>query len=91
MHQTQKLQLRRKAHHLQPVIILGQQGLTPQVHTAIEEALVAHELIKIRVNAEDKAKRQRFIQEILTQHHVECIQSIGHLVVVYRKSEKSER
>lgn len=88
MQQAHKLQLRRKAHHLHPVVILGQHGLTPQVHAAIDEALNAHELIKIRVNAEDKAQRKNFIEEILNHHHAELIQALGHLAVIYRKSEK---
>jgi len=86
--QAKKIQLRRQAHQLHPVVIIGQHGLTPEVHAAIDEALLAHELIKIRVNAEDKAQRQSFIGAIVAQHQADIIQTVGHLVVIYRKNDE---
>lgn len=86
MQQMKKIQLRRQAHKLHPVVLLGQHGLTPEVHLAIDEALNAHELIKIRVNAADKEARNAITQEILTHHHAELIQSIGHIIVIYREA-----
>ncbi len=81
----QKLQLRRKAHHLSPVVILGQEGYTAAVKQAIDEALLAHELIKIRVNAEDKSQRQQIVEAIVSDHQAELIQRVGHVLVIYRK------
>ncbi len=89
MQTVKKLQLRRKVHQLSPVVILGQHGLTPQVQLAISEALDAHELIKIRVNAEDKAQRKLITDEILSHQGAELIQSIGHVLAIYRQAKRT--
>ncbi|MCD6047787.1 MAG: RNA-binding protein [Gammaproteobacteria bacterium] len=86
MQQAKKIQLRRQAHQLHPVVLLGQNGLTPEVHLAIDEALNAHELIKIRVNAEDKEARKAITNDILNHHQADLIQSIGHIIVIYREA-----
>lgn len=77
-------ELKSKAHHLKPVIIIGGDGLTPGVHNEIDRALNDHELIKIRVNAEDRSERKLLTEEILKQHKAELIGSIGHIIIVYR-------
>jgi len=77
-------ELRSKAHHLKPVILLGAQGLTAGVHDEIEVALNAHELIKIRVNASNTEERDAMIADICVQHDADLVQKIGHVVVVYR-------
>ena len=77
--------LKAKAHSLNPVVMLGQHGLTEAVHAEIDNALTKHELIKIRVNAEDRTVRQQYIEQIVAQHQAELIQTIGHIMVIYRK------
>jgi RNA-binding protein len=80
--------LRSKAHALKPIIIIGNQGLTPAVHLEIERALEDHELIKIRVNAATREDRQEFIQAICEERQAELIQTIGHIAVIYRRKAK---
>lgn len=79
--------LRQLAHHLKPVVILGNAGLTQTVLAEIERALVDHELIKLRVNAEDRAARQRATAQICQETGAALIQSVGHVVVIYRRAE----
>jgi RNA-binding protein len=86
MQQAKKIQLRRQAHQLNPVVLLGQNGLTPEIHLAIDEALNAHELIKVRVNAGDKEERKVITEEILKHHQADLIQAIGHIIVIYREA-----
>ncbi len=88
MEKKQLLALRGKAHKLKPVVIIGANGLTEAVHQEIEVALESHELIKIRANAEDKATRRKMIDEICEQHNAKEINQIGHIVTIYRQSEK---
>ncbi|MCH9769769.1 MAG: YhbY family RNA-binding protein [Gammaproteobacteria bacterium] len=88
MNKDQILPLKRRLHKLKPVVIIGNQGLGDSVHAAIDEALNAHELIKIRVNAEDRAAREQMITAICEKHRAELIDKIGHIVAIYR--EKSE-
>ena len=82
-----KKTLKAAAHHLNPVVIIGAQGLTPAVHQEIEVALQAHELIKLRLNADNKALREATMMTILDEHHAVLIQKIGSTITIYRQSE----
>lgn len=83
-----KKDLKALAHHLNPVIITGNHGLTPAVHQEIDVALDAHELIKLRLNAGDRDARKLMTEEILTHHKAELIQQIGHTITIYRQTDK---
>lgn len=80
--------LATKAQQLDPVILTGAKGLTPAVHKEIDAALTAHELIKIRLNADDREMRQAMIDEIATKHKGTVVQKIGHVLVLYRANEE---
>lgn len=79
--------LATKAHGLRPIVIIGGKGLTENVHQEIEAALLAHELVKIRVNATDREERLAMITDILSQHESALVQQIGHVLVIYRKNQ----
>jgi len=81
---VRKKQLKSQAHSLKPVIMVGQSGLTESVLKEIEIALDTHELIKIKVRAE-KDERNVIRDQIITDTKAELIQSIGQVVVIYRK------
>jgi len=85
----QKKQLRAKAHHLKPVIITGQAGVTPALMAEINLALDHHELIKVRVNAEDRERRQELSSQICAETQAELIQAIGHIITLYRKTPET--
>ncbi len=78
--------LATKAHSLRPTVIIGGKGLTENVHNEIEAALLAHELVKIRVNAETREDRKAMIDDIISQHESALVQQIGHILVIYRKN-----
>lgn len=80
--------LRARAHHLKPVVIVGQASLSDAVLDEIELALNHHELIKIRVNAGDRDERRETIAAICEKTGAELIQTIGHVVSVYREAPK---
>lgn len=82
---AKKLKLRRQAHVLNPVVLLGQHGYTPAVHTEIDRALHDHELIKIKIPIEDREHRSAVMQQICQELRAELIQSIGKTLVIYRK------
>jgi RNA-binding protein len=79
-----KQELKGRAHHLKPVIIIGGDGLTPGVHNEIDRALTDHELIKIRVNAEDRVERKAITEELVNVHKADLVGSVGHIIIVYR-------
>lgn len=76
--------LRARAHHLDPVVMIGDAGLSRAVLAEADRALGAHELIKIRVLGDDRAQRQALLTEICSALGCAPVQSIGKLLVVYR-------
>ncbi len=81
-----KKQLRARAHALNPVVITGQAGVSEAVLNEINLALDHHELIKIRVNAEDRQQRREMSELICAETGAELIQSIGHIITIYREN-----
>lgn len=82
--------LKTLAHSRKPIVIIGSAGLTDNVIAEISNALDHHELIKIRVNAADKASRTKMIETICQQTHCTLVFAIGHVATVYRHAEKSK-
>jgi RNA-binding protein len=78
-----KKKLKSEAHSLNPVVMIGQSGLTDAVLAEIELALDHHELIKIKIRAE-RDERKLISEKICTQSGAELIQSIGQIIVIYR-------
>lgn len=78
--------LRQQAHHLQPVVIIGNKGLTPAVQQEIDICLEAHELIKIRLPTSERTVHEQMIAAIVDEQEAELIQTIGRVVVIYRRS-----
>jgi RNA-binding protein len=83
----EKKKLKALAHPLNPVVIIGQAGLTEAVINEINLALNAHELIKVRIRAE-RDERTVIREQICTETGSELVQSIGQVVVLYRKNPK---
>jgi RNA-binding protein len=77
-------------HHLNPVVSIGNNGLTEQVMKEIELALNAHELIKIKVSGDDRALRIKMLEDICEKSGAAAVHHIGKQLVIYRKSEKSK-
>lgn len=84
---TQKKHLKGLAHKLNPFVIIGSQGLTEAVHNEIEQVLNDHELIKIRINTETREERREMATAICEHHGAALLQTIGHIIVIYRPSQ----
>ena len=80
----QRKNLKSHAHHLDPVVMIGNEGLTSAVLKAIDEQLLAHELIKIRVFSDDRAARSELHGAICAELGAAPVQHIGKLLVVWR-------
>jgi putative YhbY family RNA-binding protein len=76
--------LRARAHHLHPVVIVGEAGLTQPVLKEIDASLKSHELIKIRVPGDDRAQRERLVEDICSKLEAGPVQIIGKMLVIYR-------
>ena len=75
---------RADAHHLDPVVMIGGEGLTPAVVKEADAALKAHGLIKIRVLGDDRAAREDICNQLCDQLDAAPIQHIGKLLVLWR-------
>lgn len=87
----QKSFLRSQAHHLRPVVMLGQRGLTDSVLAELGNAMDAHELIKVRIGGDDRESRVATIDEIIRETGADLVQRIGHIAVFFRRNEKKPR
>jgi RNA-binding protein len=88
MNKLLKKDLKAQAHHLKPVIIIGSKGLTPALIEETNYALQAHELIKVKVNGEDKSNRQAIAMSLCDQLKADFIQLIGSIAIIYRKNKE---
>ena len=82
--------LRARAHHLRPVVTIGNAGLTPEVSREIDVNLKSHELIKIRVLGDERTERKELIEAIRTATAAEPVQHIGKILVFYRPRPPEE-
>ena len=84
--QEQKKQYKSIGHHLKPVLIVADNGLTEGVLAEFERALNDHELIKIKVNILDREARLAAIAELCKAGKAELVQVIGKMALLYRKN-----
>jgi RNA-binding protein len=91
---AQRKEHRAAAHHLDPVVMIGGEGLTPAVQKEVDGALKAHGLIKVRVFSDDRASREAMLGQLAEELNAAPIQHIGKLLVLWRPvppKEKAER
>ena len=82
--------LRARAHHLQPVVMIGDAGLTARVLREIDANLKSHELIKIRVLGDDRHARDALMAAICAAADASAVQRIGKMLVIYRPGPPGE-
>ena len=85
---VQKSFLRAQAHSLNPVVTIGDAGLTEAVMKEAERSLISHELIKVKSHSRDKAARESQLKEVCETLHAAPVQHIGKILIVYRPAEK---
>jgi putative YhbY family RNA-binding protein len=81
---AQRRELRTLAHHLDPVVQIGQNGLTSAVLHEIDNALNAHELIKVRMFADEREVRAAALGEVCEKLAAAPVQTLGKLFILYR-------
>lgn len=83
---TQLRFLRARAHDLHPVVMIGAKGLTETVLREIESALDSHELIKIKDSSGDQTLRQARLKSICDTTACQPVQSVGNMLIVFRRA-----
>ncbi|MDP6775951.1 MAG: ribosome assembly RNA-binding protein YhbY [Candidatus Latescibacteria bacterium] len=87
---SQRTYLRSLAHHLQPVVHVGRDGVTEGLVEAVDQALGAHELIKVRF-LEHKTEKKALHQEIAQKTRSHPVGMVGHVAILYRQHPDEEK
>jgi RNA-binding protein len=82
---ARRRELKARAHKLDPVVFVGDAGLSAQVLAEIDRSLKSHELIKVRVNAE-RDDREAMLGKICLQTGAQAVQHIGKILVLFREN-----
>lgn len=82
--------LRARAHGLNPVVSIAQNGLSSAVLKEIDASLKAHELIKIRVYNDVRDEREAFLESICNELDAAPVQHIGKLLVIWRPTPEKQ-
>jgi RNA-binding protein len=85
----EKRKLKELAHHIDPVVQIGKKGLTEGLFREINEALLAHELIKIQISPIIKENLSDNLARILGETGAEHIDTIGNIVILFRKRNEN--
>ena len=88
---AQRKEHRSEPHHLDPVVMIGSDGLTPAVQKEVDAALNAHGLIKVRVFSDERSTREAIFSALADELGAAPIQHIGKLLVLWRPMPPKEK
>ncbi|MBF5045092.1 ribosome assembly RNA-binding protein YhbY [Aggregicoccus sp. 17bor-14] len=86
----QRRALRALGHHLDPVVLVGQNGVTDAVVAAVDQALHDHELIKVKVN-EGPEDRKEAAQRLAEATGAELAQLLGRTALLFKKRDEDSK
>ncbi len=89
LNSRQRQFLKGQAHSLNPVVMLGNDGITEGVIKELNSSLDHHELLKVRVNAGNARKEQA--EELAAAVNAELVQLIGRVAVLFRQKKEDSR
>lgn len=90
MDSATRKELRRIAHHLQPVVMIGDSGVSEAVIKETHRALDDHELIKVKINVLDRDERKTLGDALADACSAESVQRIGKVLVLYRGNAEAK-
>ncbi len=91
LNDTQRRFLRSQGHALRPVVMAGAAGMSDAVIAEAEQALLAHELVKVRLRIGDRDARTDALARLLESTGAALVQKIGHVALIYRAHPKRPR
>lgn len=89
MNSTDRKKLRGLAHHLEPIVYVGQKGLTSELVTALEKALADHELVKVKF-VDNKDERKTLAEEMASKTESALAGVIGNIAIFYKQNPDSK-
>lgn len=90
MTSSRRKEISAQAHSLNPVVIVGQNGLTDGVIEKIDSSLKSHELIKVKF-LEFKEEKHELTEEICSSCKAQLVRIIGNIAIIYRENEDDEK
>ncbi|MBF0446153.1 MAG: YhbY family RNA-binding protein [Magnetococcales bacterium] len=86
----QKKYLRGLAHNLKPLVLVGREGVTAAVLLVVDQALLDHELIKVRFN-DFKTEKKALCAQIAENSGGDLVGMVGHVAIFYRPHPKVDK
>ena len=86
----ERAHLKARAHALEPVVQVGNAGLTDKVAAEVERALTAHELIKVKIGGADRDAREELCDAICARADAAEVQRVGKVLVLWRPAAAAE-
>ena len=80
----ERAHLKARAHALQPVVHIGNTGVTDRVIAEVDRALTAHELIKVKIPVEDRAARIALGDEVCARTSATAVHRVGKILILWR-------
>ena len=87
----ERADLRAEAHHLDPTVHVGQQGLTPSVISSLDDALRTRELVKIKLGKKDDVKPKDVADSLALATKSAVVQVIGRTATLFRENPEMEK
>ena len=87
---NQKKYLRGIAHGLNPMIMIGANGVTESLMAELESTLAHHEILKIKIASADRDERKEIIEHLVKESGALLVQTIGKICVIYRQNDETE-
>lgn len=88
--EKQKRFLRGLGHQLHPIVTVGQKGMREAIVDEIKQALLSHELVKVKINIGEHAERDAIVTNICDTTGAALVQRIGNTALYYRHSQKKK-
>ena len=86
----ERARLKARAHHLEPIVRVGQAGLSDAFIAEVDRALADHELIKVRIDGGGRDQRRAVADEVCARTQAARVQSVGKVVVIFRPNPEEE-
>lgn len=87
----ERAELRAEAHHLDPTVHIGQQGLTPSVIISLDDALRTRELVKVKLGKKDDIKPKDVANSLALATDSAVVQVIGRTATLFRENPEIEK
>lgn len=89
--ESQRKYLRGLGHHLKPVVMVGDAGISEALLNEFEQTIEHHELMKVRVRGIDREHRDQMIAELARKGNANLVQRIGNIALYYRPARKKQK